>query len=285
MEFAEIYRTKAPAISFELFPPKTTRGLAKLGQRLPKMRALDPAFISVTFGAFGSAQDRTLEIACQVRELGIEAAHHLTCVGAGRDGISERVERIRAEGIRNIVALRGDPPAGTNRFRPPPDGFQYASELVEHLRGLGQMGIAVAGYPEKHLEASDLETDIRNLRTKVDMGADVVITQLFYENSCFYDFVDRCRVAGIEKPIVPGLLPILGLNQIQRITTMCGSQIPLKLLRDLEAAAGDDRQTQRIGIAHTLEQARDLLAQGVPGVHFYVLNRYFHIAEIMAQLS
>ena len=285
MEFAEIYRTGAPAISFELFPPKTARGLFKLSQRLPKMKALDPAFISVTFGAFGTAQDRTLEIACQVRELGIETAHHMTCVGSGREEISRRVERIRAAGIRNIVALRGDPPAGTTRFTSPPDGFQYASELVRHLRSIGRMGIAVAGYPEKHLEAADLDTDIRNLKTKVDMGADVVITQLFYDNQRYYDFVERCRRAGIDKPIVPGLLPILSLNQIQRITTMCGSQIPPQLLQSLEAAHGNDHLIHRIGIEHTLEQARELLARGVPGIHFYVLNRYFHIAEIMAQLA
>jgi len=285
MEFAEIYRTGAPAVSFELFPPKTAGGLSKLSQRLPKMKALRPAFISVTFGAFGTAQDRTLEIAGQVRELGIEAAHHMTCVGSSREEITQRVERIRAAGIQNIVALRGDPPAGTTRFTPPPDGFQYACELVGHLRSIGRMGIAVAGYPEKHLEAADLETDIRHLKTKVDMGADIVITQLFYDNRCYYDFVDRCRRAGIDKPIVPGLLPILSLKQIQRITTMCGSRIPPQLLRSLEAAHGDDRKTHRIGIDHTLEQSRDLLAQGVPGIHFYVLNRYFHIAEIMAQLA
>jgi methylenetetrahydrofolate reductase (NADPH) len=259
--------------------------MLKLRQRLPKLKALKPAFISVTYGAFGTVQERTLEIALLVRELGIDVAHHLTCVGSGRQEITRTVEKIQAVGIENIVALRGDPPVGSSEFLRPKDGFRYACELVSHLRGMGRMGIAVAGYPEKHVEAGDLATDIRHLRNKVDMGADAVITQLFYDNSSYFDFVERCRAVGIRQPIVPGLMPILNLQQIQRITGLCGATIPKPLLARLEAAGDDDSQVLRIGIEHTVAQARELLARGVPGIHFYVLNRDFHIAEIIGRLS
>lgn len=285
MKFAQHYRSGTPAISFELFPPRTEQGLLQLKQRLPKLKALQPAFITVTYGAFGSNQECTLEIARQVLALGIEAAHHLTCVGASRDQITVKVRQIEASGIQNIVALRGDPPADAKEFRPVKDGFRYANELVSHLRSLGDMGLAVAGYPEKHVEAPDLDTDILNLKRKVESGADVVITQLFYDNSDFYRFVDRCRKVGIDKPIIPGLLPILSLHQIRRITKMCGASIPPDLLQKLERAENREQEIHRVGIEHTIEQAQDLLEQGVPGIHFYVLNRYFHIAEIMAQLD
>lgn len=285
MKFGEFYGKGSPVISFELFPPKTDKGMEELERRLPRLIDLNPAFITVTYGAMGSTQARTLEIASLIKNrFGKETAHHLTCVGAGRDQIDRILEEIRAHNIENIVALRGDPPRGEKEFQPPPDGYRYANQLVEHIRQTRSFSIAVAGYPEKHLEAPDLETDLRNLKRKVEAGADLIITQLFFDNRLFYRFRDRLRKMKIELPVIPGLMPILNLQQIQRITQMCGASIPEPLLRELHEAAEDEARVHEIGIRHTVSQARDLLEKGVEGIHFYVLNRYFHISEIMQRL-
>jgi|SRR5690606_21399007 len=286
MRLNEYYEKQELTISFEIFPPKTEDGLRQLEARLSRLIELNPSFISVTYGAMGSTRSRTLEIASKIRrEYGMETAHHLTCVGANRHEIQKVLEEIRAAGIENIVALRGDPPKGETKFQAPKDGYSYAVELVEHIRNFGGFGIAVAGYPEKHIEASDFETDLYYLKDKADAGADVIITQLFYDNSYFYRFVERCRAIGIRQPIVPGLLPILNVQQIRRITSMCGSSIPDSLQNELQAVENDEPKVMQVGIRHITRQVQDLLEQGVPGVHFYVLNRFFHIAEIMAELG
>ena len=285
MKFPAFYASPNPVISFELFPPRSEQGLAKLEERLPKLIALEPSFLTVTYGALGTTQGRTLELVSKIRNFyGKEAAHHLTCVGSTQEDISRILDAIRRENIENIVALRGDPPQGQETFSAPEGGYRYGNELVEHIRDFGGFGIAVAGYPEAHIEAPDFETDLQNLKRKVDAGADVIITQLFYDNQAFYHFVDRCRALGITQPIVPGLLPILNLEQIQRITQMCGSRIPQTLFRKL-AEAGEDRdRVRKVGIEHTVGQALDLLNHKVSGIHFYVLNQHFHIAEIMEQI-
>ena len=285
MKFPAFYASPNPVISFELFPPRSEQGLAKLEERLPKLIALEPSFLTVTYGALGTTQGRTLELVSKIRNFyGKEAAHHLTCVGSTQEDISRILDAIRRENIENIVALRGDPPQGQETFSAPEGGYRYGNELVEHIRDFGGFGIAVAGYPEAHIEAPDFETDLQNLKRKVDAGADVIITQLFYDNQVFYHFVDRCRALGITQPIVPGLLPILNLEQIQRITQMCGSRIPQTLFRKL-AEAGEDRdRVRKVGIEHTVGQALDLLNHKVSGIHFYVLNQHFHIAEIMEQI-
>ena len=285
MKFPAFYASPNPVISFELFPPRSEQGLAKLEERLPKLIALEPSFLTVTYGALGTTQGRTLELVSKIRNFyGKEAAHHLTCVGSTQEDISRILDAIRRENIENIVALRGDPPQGQETFSAPEGGYRYGNELVEHIRDFGGFGIAVAGYPEAHIEAPDFETDLQNLKRKVDAGADVIITQLFYDNQVFYHFVDRCRALGITQPIVPGLLPILDLEQIQRITQMCGSRIPQTLFRKL-AEAGEDRdRVRKVGIEHTVGQALDLLNHKVSGIHFYVLNQHFHIAEIMEQI-
>jgi methylenetetrahydrofolate reductase (NADPH) len=285
VKFAELYKTGRPAISFELFPPRTERALAELEERLPKLIALGPSFMTVTYGALGSTRERTLEITSRIKnDYGMEAAHHLTCVGSSRNEIGLILEDIRKHNIENIVALRGDPPKGETEFTPPKDGYGHGNELVEHISRLGGFGIAVAGYPEKHLEAPDFRTDLQNLKRKVDSGADVVITQLYYDNRHFYDFVERCRAIGIHQPIIPGLMPILGVEQIKRITSSCGATIPKELLRQLDDAGEDEERVHEISIVHTANQALDLLNQGVPGIHFYVLNRHFYIAEIMERI-
>ncbi|HSR52593.1 MAG TPA: methylenetetrahydrofolate reductase [NAD(P)H] [Acidobacteriota bacterium] len=285
MRFADHYRSAThPVFSFELFPPKGEKGMRALERRLPKLVTLEPSFITVTYGAMGSTRERTLEIAKLIRSHGMETAHHLTCVGATRQELNRQIEEIAQSGIENIVALRGDPPQGSKEFVAPDGGFSNASQLVELIRNRGEMGVAVAGYPEKHVEAPDFESDLKWLKHKVDCGADVVITQLFYRNRSFFRFQERCRELGIAQPIVPGLLPILSTHQIRRISSICGCTIPQGLLEELMEAGEDEDKVCEIGIRYTVEQAAELLAGGVPGIHFYVLNRYFHINEIMQRL-
>ena len=286
MKFTELLERKSPVISFELFPPRYPKGMAELEARLPRLVDLQPSFISVTYGAMGTTRETTLALASRIKNrYGQETAHHLTCVGSSRDDITRMLEDIRNNHIENIIALRGDPPQGDRDFIPPQDGFSHADQLVEHIRDFGGFGIAVAGYPEKHLEAPDYETDLQNLNRKMDAGADMISTQLFYDNRLYYDFVDRCRAIGIHKPVIPGLMPILNVNQIKRITNTCGSSIPDGLLQQLEEAGDNEERVHEIGITHTANQALDLLDHGAPGIHFYILNRYFHIAEIMDRIK
>ncbi len=286
MKFPAPYRSRHPVISFELFPPKTEKGLADLDERLPQLLALEPSFLTVTYGAGGTTRERTLEIARRIRSrYGRDVAHHLTCVGATRDEITRTLAEIRDAGIENLVALRGDPPQGQTEFRAVEGGFRHASELVAHIRELGGFGVAVAGYPEKHVEAPDLATDIARLKEKVDAGGDVVITQLFYDNRDFHRFVERCRAAGIRVPIVPGLMPIQNVEQIKRITAMCGSQIPEALSHALEAVRTDPVKVHEVAVEHCVHQAEELLQAGVPGIHFYVLNQTSQIAAIMQRIA
>lgn len=295
MEFYNQYKSnEKPVISFEVFPPKTEDGYDQLMETLDELKELSPNYITVTYGAMGGTRGRTIEIASYVQnELNINAASHLTCVNATRDQISVILDEIRENNIRNIVALRGDPPAGEKEFKPPENGFAHGNELVEHIRqyekNLGEdhkrFGIAVAGYPEKHLEAPSFEEDIANLEKKVNAGGDIIITQLFFENSSYFNFIDMVKKKGIKKPVIPGLMPILSANQIQKITTMCGSKIPSGLSKKLDDAKDDNSLARQIGIEQCTKQARELLEYGVPGIHFYVLNRASHIKEILDSLD
>jgi methylenetetrahydrofolate reductase (NADPH) len=286
MKLSEIFKNKSPAISFEIFPPRTTKAINDLEERLPKLISLNPDFITVTYGALGSNREQTLEITSQLKNhYKMETAHHLTCVGSTRDELTEILNQIQAHNIENIIALRGDPPKGASTFVQPRNGYLHANELIEHIRRHGEFGIGVAGYPETHTEASSSKMDLLNLKSKVDSGADVVITQLYYDNQHYYQFLARCRALGITQPIIPGLMPILSFEQIKRITTMCGATIPAFLLKAMEQAGDNVSKIQEIGISHTANQALDLLRNGVPGIHFYVLNQHFHIAEIMDRIK
>lgn len=295
MEFYKQYKsTDKPVISFEIFPPKTEEGFEKLMGTLDELKSLSPDYITVTYGAMGTTRGKTIEIASYIQnELGISTASHLTCVNATKDEITDILREIRQNNIRNIVALRGDPPAGEKEFTPPENGYAHANELVEHIRKFEEdnpddypkFGVAVAGYPEKHLEAPSFEVDISNLKRKVNAGGDVVITQLFFDNSYYFDFIDMVKSAGITKPVVPGLMPILSANQIQKITSMCGSKIPPALAKELDAAGDDNAAARKIGVEQCTKQARELLEYGVPGIHFYVLNRASHITEILDSLN
>lgn len=287
------YSEKKPVISFEIFPPKTEKGVANLESVLRDLAELGPDFITVTYGAMGTTREKTLEIATLIkRKYGIESACHLTCVGASKSELDVILERIYDSGIKNIVALRGDPPMGSDDFIPPEDGYKYGNELVLHIRNFEKkklkrkyFGLAVAGYPEKHLEAPDMRTDIENLKRKVAAGADIIITQLFFDNSSYFEFVDKARKASIEVPIIPGLMPILSVRQIQRITSMCGASIPKELERRLAECGDDDQKARSIGVAQCIRQARELLESGVPGIHFYVLNKSHQMEKIMEALQ
>ena len=290
MLLKEYYKVKGkPIISFEIFPPKTDEGLKKLKDRiLPELINLNPSYITVTYGAMGTTRDKTLDIASFIKnELCTETACHLTCVGSTRDDIDQILDKISENNIRNIVALRGDPPKDG---LPNENSYNYANELVTHIREYqklnnSEFGIAVAGYPEKHLEAETMEIDIENLKTKINAGADIIITQLFYLNKYYYNFIKITDSQGIEIPVIPGLMPILSTKQIHRITSMCGSKIPDHLKDELDRANNDDKKARNIGIDQCIAQANDLLKSGVPGIHFYVLNHSEHIKEIMSQLD
>ena len=280
-----------PIISFEVFPPKTDAGMRQLIRVLPRLIELEPSYMTVTYGAGGSTRARTLDIASRIKnEYGVETACHLTCVGSSRSDIDRILYDIVQVNIENIVALRGDPPRGQANFTLAKNGYEHANELVVHIRRfqaeheLADFGVAVAGYPEKHIEAPDMVTDLVNLKRKVDSGADIIITQLFYDVVDFIRFRESVRSVGIDKPIIPGLLPVLSAKQIRRITSLCGVKIPAELQAELDAAGDDDVEAERIGVCHCVAQATELLRQGVPGIHFYVLNKSSHMIQIMEQL-
>jgi methylenetetrahydrofolate reductase (NADPH) len=239
------------------------------------LRRMQPDFVSVTYGAGGTTRDRTAQVSALLRsEFGFTVMPHLTCVGHSRAELSALADRIHGGGFRNIMTLRGDPPKGTTEFKVATDGLRHASELAELLKARhNDFCLGVAGYPEKHPEAPSLEADLTHLRRKVDAGAAFVTTQLFFDNAVYYRFVEKCRAAGITVPIVPGIMPVLSLKQIQRFTQMCGATLPEQLTKRLEAAADNADVVETIGIDWALNQIRGLIANGAPGYHLYILNR------------
>jgi len=264
-----------PLVSVEFFPPKTGAAQNTFNKGAGELTGLNPDFVSVTCGAGGSATGATLEISKQLRDLGYSAVMpHCTCVGVSRQELARSTDEIIAQGFQNIMALRGDPPRGEKFFKPAAGGFRYAAELVAFLRERHpQLCIGVAGYPEKHPEASGLEQDIRHLKEKVGAGADFITTQLFLHNHVYFEFVEKCRAAGITVPIMPGLLPVISLEQITRMRGFCEFHVPDELLRDLEAAQNDPVRMERIGLYWAIEQIAELIEGGAPGIHLYLLNR------------
>lgn len=264
-----------PLISVEFFPPKTEAARNAFTEGAGELTGLKPDFVSVTCGAGGSAAGPTLEISKQLRTRGYSAVMpHCTCVGISRDDLARSTDEITEHGFLNIMALRGDPPRGEKRFKPADGGFRYAAELVAFLRDRHpQLCIGVAGYPEKHPEAPDMEGDIRHLKEKVDAGADFITTQLFLRNGAYFEFVEKCRAAGITVPVLPGLLPVTSLEQITRMRTFCEFHVPEKLLRSLEAAKNDPAKMERVGLYWAIEQISELVEGGAPGIHLYLLNR------------
>jgi len=261
--------------SFEFFPPKTPEGEANLWRALEDLKGLEPGFVSVTYGAGGSTRDRTVELVTHIKErTGIEAMAHLTCVGHTRDELKAVLDTLAAAKLDNVLALRGDPPKGETAFVAAAGGFRYASELTEFIhQGDYRFCVGAACYPEGHVETHSRDDDLKHLKLKVDAGADFLITQLFFDNAFYFDFVERARRAGINVPIVPGIMPITNFEQIQRFLRMCGATMPMRLQLQLERVKDDHEAVMQLGVAHATVQCMELLARGVPGIHFYTLNR------------
>jgi methylenetetrahydrofolate reductase (NADPH) len=275
MSFSAAYAKPSFGLSFELFPPKTDAGDAELMTNVAELVAFRPNYVTCTYGAGGSTRAKTLDVVERVaKQFGCQVASHLTCVGATRDDLRAYLSEAQGRGVTGIVALRGDPPRGETTFTAVEGGLRYANELVALIRAeFPSHGILVAGYPEKHLEAPSMDVDLANLKRKVDAGADAVVTQLFYEVDDYFRFVEQCRAIGVSAPIVPGILPVTNLKQIQRITALCGAKLPAAFIDGLERF-GDDAAAQfELGVEFATKQLEALLHGGIPGVHFYVLNK------------
>jgi methylenetetrahydrofolate reductase (NADPH) len=267
-------RTRAVAVSFEFFPPGDEAMEQVLWRSIERLAPLKPRFVSVTYGADGSTRERTHQVVARIaRETGLTAAPHLTCVGADRESVLEIARGYWQEGIRHIVALRGDPPQGADRYVPHPQGFAHASDLVRGLRTVGDFDISVAAYPEKHPEAVDSESDLVHLQQKMDAGATRAITQFFFDTEAFLRFRDRCAARGISAPLVPGILPITRMPQMLRFAARCGASVPL-WLQERFAGLDDDPDTRKlIAAAFAIGQVEQLVREGVEEFHFYTLNR------------
>jgi len=277
-----------PVFSFEFFPPKTDDGVKALFETVEALRPLGPAYVSVTYGAGGSTRQRTLELVKRLkRDSEVETMAHVTCVGASRDDIAGVLDEVAASGVQNVLALRGDPPRGETTFVAHPDGFAHASDLVAFIRAHPERWrfcVGAAAYPEGHPETRDLALDLRNLKTKVDAGADFLVTQLFFENAHYLRFADRARAAGISVPIVPGIMPFTNVDQVERFTAMCGASIPPALRAAMEVRRVDQDAARDLGVAYATLQCADLLKRGAPGIHFYTLNRSTSTRAILAAL-
>jgi methylenetetrahydrofolate reductase (NADPH) len=276
-----------PLFSFEFFPPKSDAGERVLGLGLESLRALSPDFVSVTYGAGGSQRGRTLELTKWIKqELGIEAMAHLSCVGATREELHAIVQDMSEAGIENILALRGDPPRGQIDWEPHPGGLSYSTELAGLIAAdFPDIAIGAACFPEVHPEAPDLAHDLRFLKQKVDMGVSFLVTQLFFDNELYFRFVEEARAAGIEVPIIPGIMPITDLRQIKTITDMCGASIPRSLLEAMEWRSHDPEAVLQLGVSLATLQCAELLARGAPGIHFYTLNRSPATRAILSALK
>jgi methylenetetrahydrofolate reductase (NADPH) len=279
-------QAKRPSISFEFFPPKTDAGFASLFQTIHDLQPLHPSYVSVTYGAGGSTRQKTVDLVERIqREAHINAMAHLTCVGHTADEIGQILDDLWKTGVRNVLALRGDPPAGQATFTATEGGFAYANELAAFIRSRRDFCIGVAGYPEGHPQCLNRTRDLENLRKKTDAGGCFVVTQLFFDNAHFYRFRDEARAMGIKAPIVAGIMPITNVAQIKRFISMCGAKIPQRLLTKLEAIESDPQAVHRVGVEFAALQCRDLLFNDVDGLHFYTLNKSRATVEIVEALG
>jgi methylenetetrahydrofolate reductase (NADPH) len=286
MRVSEVFKLGRPIFSFEFFPPRTDQAARDLFKAIDQLQALRPDFVTVTYGAGGSTRERTIELVTDIKHrLRIEVAAHLTCVGHTADEIAAIAERLRGNGIENLMALRGDPPRGEDHFVQPEGGFGHATELIGFLRRTFDFCIGAAAYPEKHPESVSLDDDVRWTRERIGAGAAFLTTQLFFEAETYFAFVKRARAAGIRVPILPGIMPVTNVAQIERFTKMCGASIPQGLRDRLAKADGDDKAVVRVGVEWATTQAEALLAGGAPGIHFYTLNRSFATREIFTRLQ
>ena len=287
MRIREFHGRYRPVFSFEFFPPKTDDGARNLMRTVADLKeALNPDFVSVTYGAGGSTRARTLECVTRIQnELGITAMAHLTCVGHSQDELREIAGKLVEEGVENILALRGDPPKGETEFRSVEGGFDHATELIGLLKSDFDVGVGAACYPEMHPESKEATDDLRWTLRKQELGADFLVTQLFFDNRDYFGFVERARQVGVTVPIVPGIMPVTNVAQIQRFTKMCGARIPPQLLRRLERVEDDPGAVMATGIEHALKQCRELLERGAPGLHFYTLNKSYATRTILAAIQ
>jgi methylenetetrahydrofolate reductase (NADPH) len=286
MLIRDLFGQNKRTLSFEVFPPVREGNLESLFKTVAELKELKPDFISVTYGAGGGTRDKTIEIASRVQnEFGSEALAHLTCVAATRDDIARIVEEMKKHNIENILALRGDPPKGEEKFVKPAGGFGFASELVSFIRELNGFCIGVAGYPEGHPEASSFDDDLKNLKKKVDAGADFIVTQLFFNNDDFYRFRDRALALKINVPIIPGIFPILNYKQVLRITELCGAKIPSALGEKLCWLKDKPEDVEKYGIEYAQKQARDLLHNEVRGLHICTMNQSRAARKIVRELG
>jgi methylenetetrahydrofolate reductase (NADH) len=275
-----------PVFSFEFFPPKTEAGERNLYAALTELRELEPAFVSVTYGAGGSTREKTIEIVKRIREeYGLEAMAHFTCVGASVPELQTTLAEMQDAGIDNVLALRGDPPAGQETWTKTEGGLEYSRELVALISGGYPFAIGAACFPETHIHATSPEDDLRYLVEKVRAGVDFLITQLFFDNAFYFDFVERARGAGIDVPIVPGIMPITHAGQVERMASVCGASIPEALRAELHAREEDPEAVRDLGVAYATLQCAELLAAGAPGVHFYTLNRSPATRAILSALK
>lgn len=285
MYIRDIYKQKKTIISFEVFPPKQEYNIGKLYETIIDLKKLNPDFVSVTYGAGGGTRAKTLEIGSKIKnEIGIETVVHFTCVNTTKEDILNILNELNSYNIKNILALRGDTPLGQNNFTKTIGGFEYAYELVKFIKEHGDWSIAVAGYPHTHPDSKDIEEDIDYLKMKVDSGADLIVSQLFFDNKYFYKFRDLAVKKGINIPIVPGIFPILNFNGIEKAITLSNAVIPDDLYKRLEAVKDDPDATEKIGIENAVKQSEDLIKNGVPGLHFYTMNKSRQIVDIFNKL-
>jgi methylenetetrahydrofolate reductase (NADPH) len=285
MRIDQILEERRPCFSFEFFPPRTDEGQKNLERALRELREDEPEYVSVTYGAGGSTRDRTVEITKWIKEeLGLEAMAHLSCVGEPVDRLRELLSEIQEAGIDNVLALRGDPPRGETEWKPHPQGLSYSTELAALISSEYDFCIGAACFPEVHPEAPDMAHDIRFLKEKVACGASFLITQLFFDNDFYFDFVEEARAAGITVPIIAGIMPVTNFSQIKKFTEMCAASIPEDFERELAQRADDPEAVTELGVAYATLQCADLLARGAPGIHFYTLNKSPATRAILAAL-
>ncbi len=288
MRISEILGGPEPCFSFEFFPPKTPEGERTLFETVAQLQRLDPGYVSVTYGAAGSTRDGTVEVTTRIQqEFGIETMAHLSVVGETVEGIETILSRFADAGIENVLALRGDPPAGEGEFTATPGGLSSSAELAAFIRDYGptsEFGIGASCFPEIHPEATSAEADIDFLREKVDAGAEFLISQLFFDNEVYFEWLASVREAGIDVPVIPGILPIISRDGLHRFCRTCGALIPDRLDAQLEALGGDVEAERAFGVAYAARQCEELLAAGAPGIHFFVLNRAASVKAVLGSL-
>jgi methylenetetrahydrofolate reductase (NADPH) len=286
MRIDQILSAGGPVFSFEFFPPKTDAGERKLYSALAELRTLEPSFVSVTYGAGGSTREKTIEIVKRIKEdYRLEAMAHFTCVGATVPELRQTLDEMERAGIDNVLALRGDPPAGQEAWTRTEGGLEYSRELVELIGAGYSFAIGAACFPETHIHAESPEADLEHLAEKVRAGVDFLITQLFFDNALYFDFLTRARAIGIEAPIIPGIMPITHAGQVERMASMCGASIPQGLRSELQARVDDPEAVLDFGVAYATLQCAELLAAGAPGIHFYTLNRSPATRAILSALK